>query len=409
MRHSRALNVIALLALLAAPATPQSLLTVDDSGGADFTTIADALAAAAPGDRILVLEGDYAAFTLDKQVVLVGEGAGPIPRVTGMVLVTTPAGATVAHLQLQRLHVLGAAGTLLLDNVTVQDAQQSGCPTTLVEASERVAFQGCDLVGAPGSATCHSEGVVVRGSSVLLTDCVVIGGRGANDPLAAQDGRPGVLTEDGAVVDVVHCVVRGGDGGKATQPGGAGGDGGPALRVSAGTQVRVLTHDDHNLYAGLGGTGSVPGADAPFTLDGAGVLLSSGATYVPPTFDPALALTFAAPELAFLRVVYDDEFGPKQVLKLFGVPGEPQVVVGSLVPAAFTVPTLVDGLVWLDPGAAFMLVPVTALGLKVPVNFSFTLPANPLLAGLGAVFQAFSATGGSPAWRATPPSWIVLD
>ena len=99
----------------------------------------------------------------------------------------------------------------------------------------------------------------------------------------------------------------------------------------------VLTHDDHNLYAGTGGAGSVPGADAPYTVDGAGTLLSSGATYVPPSFDPLLTHTLASPELAFLRLIEDDEFGSKMILKLFGEPGESQLLVGSLVPAAFTV------------------------------------------------------------------------
>jgi len=412
MSHPAALVPIVLLVLLRGAAAAQSLITVDDSGGADFTSIADALAAAAPGDRILVQAGDYAAFTLDKNVVVVGEGSGEIPQVSGLVLVTTTSGATVVNLQLQRLHVQGAAGTLLFDMVIVRDEQLSGCPTTLVEASERVAFQRSSLNGAAGSATCASEGLVARSSYVLLADCTVEGGRGASDPLAGQDGRPGVLSEDGAVVDAVHCIVRGGDGGKGTQPGSTGGDGGPALRVTSGTQMRVITHDDHNLFGGLGGAGGVggvPGSVAPYTVDGAGTLLSSGATYVPPTFDPALDLAFVTPELAFMRVVDGDQIQPTRIIKLYGVPGESQMVLGSLVPAAFTVPGLVDGLVWLDPGTAFFFVPATTLGLKAPVNFSFVLPVNPALAGLGATFQAFSETGGAPPWRATPPVWIVLS
>jgi hypothetical protein len=409
LRWSKPIRALVAAVALAAPAAPQALLTVDDSGGADYTGIAEALAAAAPGDRILVAAGQYAAFTLDKAVVLVGEGAGALPQVAGLVLVTTTAGGTISTLGLERLHVQGAAGTVLIEDVNVIRPALAPCPAVLVEDSERVAFAGCSMQGGPGDPNCSPPGVEVRDSVVLLTDCVITGGRGANDPLDPGDGAPGVLLQAGADVDVVHSVVTGGTGGKATAPGGTGGGGGPGLRVLAGAAARVLTHDDHNLYAGDGGAGSVPGSIAPFTADGDGVLLSSGATWVPPAFDPALALSFALPELAFLRVVYDDEFGPKQILKLFGVAGEPQVVVGSLVPAAFTAPALVDGLVWLDPGVAFLLAPVSALGLKVPVNFSFLLPPNPLLAGLGATFQAFSDTGGSPPWRATPPSWIVLD
>lgn len=401
--------VFVLLSLLAGSSAAQSLITVDDSGGADFSSISDALAAASPGDRILVAEGQYAAFTLDKAVTLVGEGAGELPQVSGLVLVTTTSGATISTLQFERLHVLGAAGTVLFEGVTVVQPALAPCPATLVEASERVAFSVCNLLGGPGDSACTSAGIEVRTSFVLLTDCIIVGGVGADDALDAGDGAPGVLFQAGATADVVHSIVTGGAGGRATAPGGMGGDGGPALRVMSGASARVLTHDDHDLFAGAGGVGSVPGALAPYTLDGAGTLLSSSATYVPPSFDPLLTLTFSAPELAFQRLLVDDEFGLKMILKLFGEPGEQQVVVGSLVRAAFTIPSVVDGLVWLDPSAAFLLAPVTSLGLKVPVSFSFPLPVSPQLAGIGATFQTFSATGGSPPWRATPPTWLVLD
>lgn len=51
-----------LLFTLALPDT----ITVDGSGGGDFTTIQEAIDAASPGDLIRVLPGVYPGFDLDK-------------------------------------------------------------------------------------------------------------------------------------------------------------------------------------------------------------------------------------------------------------------------------------------------------------------------------------------------------
>ncbi len=409
MRCARRLSGLVLALGLAGPATAQVFHTVDAQGGADFTSIGAAIAAAAPGDRILVAAGNYAAFTLDRHVVLLGASTGPRPKVAGLTVVSVPAGAFVANLELQRLAVLNSFGTLRFENVFVFDATLGACPSALVQDSERVVFESCFFIGQDGTAACDTEGLVVRGAYVVVSDTNVFGGKGyRGDPAGGRDGRPGLLVEAGAVVDVPHSLVIGGAGGNGLA-GLPGGDGAPAMRILPGCLVRAVSHPDHGMAGGAGGLGSPPGAAATYTVDGGGTVTLSSITMVPAAIDPALAASFPVPEQAFLRMIESDDGGRKEILKLFGTPGQPQLVLASLVPAAITAPALVDGLVWLDPGTAFLIAPVIALGLEDPVNFSFPLPSAPALLGTSAVFQAFSQVGGSPPWRATNPSWILLD
>jgi len=69
---------LAVLAFASAPALA-GVLTVDDSGGADFTDLPPAVAAASSGDTLLVHPGTYSAFLLDgKPLTVLGLAAGQV-------------------------------------------------------------------------------------------------------------------------------------------------------------------------------------------------------------------------------------------------------------------------------------------------------------------------------------------
>jgi hypothetical protein len=78
-RFTRALSALSLpvvAALLAQPLVAQS--TVGPPGsGAPFEQFSDAVAAAAPNAPILVAEGEYGPFLVEKPLTIVGTGSGP--------------------------------------------------------------------------------------------------------------------------------------------------------------------------------------------------------------------------------------------------------------------------------------------------------------------------------------------
>ena len=112
---------LTVLALTCAPALA-GVITVDDSGGADFTDLPQAVAAAAPGDTLLVHPGQYSSFTIDaKPLTVLGLAAGQVvvegtSRVNG---VTAPFKVVLCQIDFERLALSGNSGALVLDGVRV--------------------------------------------------------------------------------------------------------------------------------------------------------------------------------------------------------------------------------------------------------------------------------------------------
>ena len=76
-------TLVAACLLLLAPASRAATWIVDAAGGGQFTSIQAAIDAAAPGDVLLVQSGFYQAFTLDKDLSILGTAVGSLPYVAG--------------------------------------------------------------------------------------------------------------------------------------------------------------------------------------------------------------------------------------------------------------------------------------------------------------------------------------
>ena len=141
----RIAHVSLTLALTCLPAAAGTWIVDDDGGpGVDFTDIAPAIAAAAPGDSLLILAGIYSAFDLDKPLALVAQPGAKVQGGPGCRVHDLPAGAvvTVSGLAFGGLNwpiVEDCAGTVVLDGL---ELLSSGM---LVDASTDVRMRDCTV------------------------------------------------------------------------------------------------------------------------------------------------------------------------------------------------------------------------------------------------------------------------
>ncbi len=401
--------VLAAASWLAGPAPAQSTWVVDVAGGGDFTQIAAAIAAVPSGDTLLVMPGSYEPFTLAKRLAIVAHPSGQ-PLVLGTASLAMPdGGATLAGLELLQLELLGCGGMVLLDAVTVQGGAPASCVTTHISGCENVVIQRSTLDGKDGDAWCESVGALIEGSRVALVDCAVTGGDGWGDTFWGYDGRPGLQIEAGSQVLLARTRVTGGNGGSPDVIfDGVGGNGAEAIEIAAGAACTVRGNSNSPLLGGAPGWAGFPGSPPFASVTGGGELTISGVSYSP-GLSPGLVLTQPSPAQPFLHVVGNDGPGETKRFNLLGPMGQFHWLHVSLAPADLALPALVDGALFLDPGASLLALPLVALGQETSVNLLFTLPAEAGLTGVTAVFQSFAQGAGATApWLASNPAYVVL-
>ncbi|MCA8944117.1 MAG: hypothetical protein KDB80_16250 [Planctomycetes bacterium] len=214
----------------------QQVLIVDSAGGGGFTDIPPAIAAASPGDAILVRTGAYTGFSLDKGLKLVFEpGTEMLPA--EVYVNAVPVGQTVVLSGLRpntfflRWFLTNNEGRILVED---SDARLGLTISSCAQVSlERVDIQGGVVRTAPPAA------VSINDSTVLMTDCLVTGGL---DFVAVA----GVNSTNSDVV-IADCSITGGVGFST--------GGGPGLRVTNG--LTTVAGDSSTVIA-AGSAGTVP-------------------------------------------------------------------------------------------------------------------------------------------------------
>ncbi|HTF87086.1 MAG TPA: hypothetical protein VK843_01670 [Planctomycetota bacterium] len=222
--------------------------------GAHFTTIPPAIAAAAPGDVILVRHGYYGGFTLTRGMTVLGQGLVEI--FPGSVAVSAVPAGEVAALCNFRSYVAvdNCTGTVLLQGLDGSTLVQASTDVRIREANanwysnaslrvvnSRVQLGQSRLVGFDGwDAECISHVPATPGGDALtcqgitrlhFTNSLAYGGTGGYDDfdigcwLPAGQGGKGIATSGpgGGMLELILCgsQVHGGSGG-GTPPGPSG-------------------------------------------------------------------------------------------------------------------------------------------------------------------------------------------
>jgi hypothetical protein len=285
MNLSRHFHFAALI-LAAGPASASTWIVDDDGGpGVDFTTIAAAEAASIAGDVILVRPGNYAGFTLDAGVAILGDTGASIT--TALTIQGVPAGAraTLAGFSTRGIRVQSCVAPVLLEDLIVRAdvAAQLGSPNAVVAiaGSADVRLRGVDVATTvAGQNNQPIHGVTISSSRAELSQCSVSAARGVSCTNYVYEGAPcsggdGVRVNGDASLRLAGTSCRGGNGG--------GSQGGPGIcaqwgQEDGGCGVRILDSCDaivsglssHSIEGGLAALGSSCGEDG---VPGSGVIV----------------------------------------------------------------------------------------------------------------------------------------
>lgn len=245
------LATLSLAAAALVPATHASdVLEVDAAGGAPFSTIQSAVAAAAPGDVVLVRAGAYSGdVTVTSGLTILGEGGVELS----------------GHVTVQGLP---ASQFVLLSNVDLRPPRPAmGLPDNpgavqIFDCDGRVRLQDCAIEGAPEQGDSLSTGTyrpggpgleIDRALDVAAHDCTLSGGNGGSGAVVVSgNGGDAVRARRTDDLALVRCVLRGGNAGFSDD----GGDGGDAARIVGSTRLRV---GYSAFFGGRGGDRSVFG------------------------------------------------------------------------------------------------------------------------------------------------------
>jgi hypothetical protein len=255
---------IAVLLALLAPALRANTYTVDASGGAQFTDIQSAIAAAQPGDVLLVAGGTYPGFTLDKGIAIIGYNTVNVTGTAQVVNVQAPDRAALLRMRPMDVSVSGCSGAVLLEELLFLHSLSVTQSNDVRAARVTVYAYVGPHTGADAITIDHARLEFVD-SAADADQGVAAGSPGF--PTAGGTGGSGLFAGPSVRVHGVRSHVSGGLGGDAGASPLLGGNGGAGMTLTGPSEI-LLFGVQSNVRGGFPGTASYP----PFTCshDGTG-------------------------------------------------------------------------------------------------------------------------------------------
>jgi hypothetical protein len=275
---SRRVWAVALLAALASFASATTWIVDASNGpGTNFTTISAAIAAAIPGDVIVVRPGHYPEFlTINKGITIVGWHATSYPMglppspvthsIDGGVLVTgIPAGARclLSGLIVTRpstgggysVGIVSSPGVVVIDRIVIPNGG------IWIESSSNVFLESAWIRHQQGAIP-PVPGVSILNSWVQANDLNATGGDVGAEPDFYAAAAPALEAFANSLVALARPKLLGGFGGGPWITSPASPAGGPAIRTS-GSIVSIIDEIGSSSYlvggqGGFRGSGSSP-------------------------------------------------------------------------------------------------------------------------------------------------------
>lgn len=377
--------------------TSQTTWYVDPGGGGHFVDIPPAIAAASPGDRIVVAAGSYSAVVLDKGVDIDGTAGALVPSIT---VTGVPVGqrARVARLEIAMASPLQVSIENCAGQVLLVDLVTPGLPSNYggiggngvqIAQCASVWLEGGVFLGqSSGSIGGHGASVVQ--SNVVLSHAVFRGGVTAPPyPSAANDGRDGVYVAAGEVL-LAAVDARGGN---ASDGPIYGGDGGNGVRADAASDVLAV-----GACHLVGKPGGVSWGGGPAGTDGhaavGSVRVTADATLVGGLADGA-QLIAARPRTSAPATAPP---GSTWSVDVTGTAGQPVILFADLEFGYTPLPSLIDGpfvLGGIDKAWTWLFLSPAGTGIwRLPIpNHPATQHHDLFVQGFADLFSAGVATG----------------
>lgn len=255
-RH--ALALFGALVLLAGPTSGEVFHVNHLPGpGVDFTDLPPAVAAAAPGDSILVSPGEYSATVLTKGLTIRGLGSTYATVIHSISIHDLPSKQVVllVDVRIRGISIDSCAGTVLFHGVDATTSTYPALQPMHVVDARDVRVYGSAFARA-GFTSTLLPAVDVYGSRLEVVHSSIYGQQGMDAVCSGcQNGDVALYLRDasrGLVVRPPH--VQGGSGGNqeddCIQCGSQNtGDGAPAIVVEGGSEL-VLTGQDTDVIRG---------------------------------------------------------------------------------------------------------------------------------------------------------------
>jgi len=368
------------LALASFGSARADILTVDDDGPADFAVVADAVAAAQPGDVIVVELGNYTGdlLAIDKPITIAGRNGGPRPAFGFGIEMQADVPFAMARIRASSFTATDITSRLRLQGCSFSSLTFNGAGQAMVNGGE-VKF-GIDAVKIYNGAVVSMAGVEIVGGS--FDDLGTYG-------VLVSNGLSGLVPN----VTLAGCDVEGGSAGGGFIDGN-GGDAIFAVTGPTGTSVRGSSF--HTIRGGTG-LGGFDGTSIVGNVDYSGVATVPAPPILSPVDPPQPYLTNTSSRLGEVAEV--DVFGPA---------GQPALLLGSLgTVEPVAVPGWDGGRLWVNPAALVLIAGITLDGQDDAATSSFTIPDDETLIGLTVDLQAIAVMPGG-AWHLTNPGQFIV-
>ncbi len=381
--------------LILAALAPQNIITVDDDGPADHSTVTTAVAFAQPGDIISIAPGDYeSTIFITKRVSLIGQDPINLPTL-GTVTVDSASSINLRRLEMDRLVLKDLTGMSRLEECRIVSSFQPTNPRLSVNEVDQLLVRSCDIFAEGDWNGDGGIGADIVGDSrVHIVDCELRGGDADYSDFFEWAGWGGdaLRASDTSHVTVVGSTLQGGGG--ETYPGapfgGSGPDpglGGDAIEFRDQAYVDIRGHARDVLSGGY-----QEYADPSQGVNGMAVkkqfLLTQGsADHGGATLTGASDGQSVDPR-PYLELTNEGNPGGTARAATFGASGEAGILAMSSGSALIDLPAYGPTALWLDPSLIFDQQVLTLNGFGTPAIVTYDIPNVANLVGAKLQLQA---------------------